>query len=168
MAWGFPFISLFVLTTNILSGLPKKSLKRLAPYKSPACVCACARSVTVMSNSCDLMDSSMPDSFVLGIFQARILEWVAISFSRGSSWPKDQTPVFRVSCIGRQILYHWAHGKPITPFTQGSNSSPPKFLLCWANFHICSNTCQILQKFPKYFSRPASKMELCRTLVACL
>ena len=56
----------------------------MAPYKSPACVCACARSVTVMSNSCDLMDSSMPDSFVLGIFQARILEWVAISFCRST------------------------------------------------------------------------------------
>ena len=54
------------------------------------------------------MDSSTPDSFVLGIFQARILEWVAISISRGSSWPKDQTRVSRVSCLGRQILYHCA------------------------------------------------------------
>ena len=42
---------------------------------------------------------------VHGISQARILEWVAISFSRGSSQPKDWT---HVSCIGRQILYHWA------------------------------------------------------------
>ena len=107
MAWGFPFISLFVLTTNILSGLPKKSLKRLAPYKS-LCVCVCVHSMTVMSNSYDPMDSSTPDSFVLGIFQARILEWVAISVSRGSSWPKDQTRVSRVSCLGRQILYHCA------------------------------------------------------------
>ena len=40
-----------------------------------------------------------------GIFQARILEWAAISYSRGSSQPRDQT---RVSCIGRQILYHCA------------------------------------------------------------
>ena len=40
-----------------------------------------------------------------GIFQARILECVAISFSRGSSWPRDWT---RVPCIGKQILYHWA------------------------------------------------------------
>ena len=39
-----------------------------------------------------------------GIFQARILEWVSMSFSRGFSWPKDPT---HVSCIGRQILYHW-------------------------------------------------------------
>ena len=39
------------------------------------------------------------------ISQARILELVAISFSRGSSWPRDQTPA---SCIGRWILSHWA------------------------------------------------------------
>ena len=42
---------------------------------------------------------------VHGIFQARVLEWVAISFSRGSSQPSDQT---RVSCIVRWVLYHQA------------------------------------------------------------
>ena len=51
------------------------------------------------------MDCSPPGSSVHGIFEARILEQVAISFSRGSSRPRDQTCV---SCIGRQILYHWA------------------------------------------------------------
>ena len=54
---------------------------------------------------CDPMDCSLPGSFIHGLFQARELEWVAISFSRGSSWPKDLTCI---SCIGRQILYHWA------------------------------------------------------------
>ena len=44
------------------------------------------------------------DSSVHGISQARILEWVAISFSRGSSWPRNQT---QVSCISRWILYCW-------------------------------------------------------------
>jgi len=43
---------------------------------------------------------------VHGIFQARILEWMAISSSRGSSQPRDQTHISCVSCIGRQILYH--------------------------------------------------------------
>ena len=51
------------------------------------------------------MDYSLPGSFVHGISQARILEWVAISFSRGSSWPRNRT---QISCTGRQILYHWA------------------------------------------------------------
>ena len=51
------------------------------------------------------MDSSPPGSSVHRISQERILEWVAISSSRGSSWPRDWTFVFFVSCIGRQILY---------------------------------------------------------------
>ena len=38
-------------------------------------------------------------------FPRQELEWVALSFSRGSSWPKDQS---RFSCLSRQILYHWA------------------------------------------------------------
>ena len=51
---------------------------------------------------------STPCSSVLGTFQARILEWVAISSSRGSSHPRDWTIVSCVSCIGRWIFYHWA------------------------------------------------------------
>ena len=54
---------------------------------------------------CDPMDRSPPGSSVHGILQARILEWVAIPFSRGSSQPRDLT---HVSCVGRQILYHCA------------------------------------------------------------
>ena len=53
---------------------------------------------------CDPMDCSPPGSSVLGILQARILEWVAISFSRGSSQPTDRTCVSYVSCVGRQVL----------------------------------------------------------------
>ena len=50
---------------------------------------------------CDPMDCSLPGSSVHGIFQARILEWVAMLFSKGSSRPRDQTPV---SCIaGRRF-----------------------------------------------------------------
>ena len=51
------------------------------------------------------MDCSPPGSSVHGISQARILEWVAISFSRGASRPRHWTHVF---CIGRRILYRWA------------------------------------------------------------
>ena len=57
---------------------------------------------------CDPMDCSPPGSSVHGILQARVLEWIAISFSRGSSWPRDW---IRVSCIGRRVLYHWATSK---------------------------------------------------------
>ena len=51
---------------------------------------------------CDPMDCSLPGSSVRGIFQARILKWVVISFSRKLSQPRDQT---HASCIRRQILY---------------------------------------------------------------
>ena len=46
-----------------------------------------------------------PGSSVHAILQARILEWVAMSSSRGSSQPRDRTRVSHVSCIGRWILY---------------------------------------------------------------
>ena len=53
------------------------------------------------------MDCSLPGFSVHGIIQARILEWVAISFSRGSSQPRGRTYISFSSCIGRQIVYHW-------------------------------------------------------------
>ena len=46
---------------------------------------------------CDLMDCSPPGSSVHAILQARILEWVVISFSRKSSRPRDRTQVFRIA-----------------------------------------------------------------------
>ena len=52
------------------------------------------------------MDCSPPGFFFHGISLAKILEWVVISFSRGSSWPRDGSCV---SCISRQILFHWTN-----------------------------------------------------------
>ena len=57
---------------------------------------------------CDPMDCSLPGSSVHGIFQARILEWVAIPYSRASSRPRGWTHFSCTSCIGWQILYHCA------------------------------------------------------------
>ena len=50
---------------------------------------------------CDPVDCSPPGSSVHEILQARILEWVAISYSRGSSQPRDRTHFSCISCIGR-------------------------------------------------------------------
>ena len=61
---------------------------------------------------CDPTDYSPPDSSAHGIFQAKILEWVAISSSRGSSWPRDWTSV---SCLGRHILYHCTTWEALYP-----------------------------------------------------
>ena len=55
---------------------------------------------------CNPIDCSPLGSSVHWIFQAGILEWVAISYSRWSSQPRDQTLFSCVCCIGRQILYH--------------------------------------------------------------
>ena len=58
------------------------------------------------------MDCSPPGSSVHGIPQARILERVAISSSKGPSRPRDRTCV---SCLGRRILYHWATREALKP-----------------------------------------------------
>ena len=56
---------------------------------------------------CDPLDCSPPGSSVHGILKARILEWVAISSSRGSAWPRDRTCLPRLLHWG-SIFYHWA------------------------------------------------------------
>ena len=53
----------------------------------------------------DPMDCSPPDSSVHGVFQARMLEWVAIPFSRASSWSRDWT---QISCIAGGLFTVWA------------------------------------------------------------
>ena len=65
---------------------------------SPGCCCLVAQSCRTLW---DPMDCSPPGIPVHGILQARMLEWVAISFSRGSSSPRDRTGI---CCIGRRIL----------------------------------------------------------------
>ena len=71
------------------------------------CVCVCVYSVAQLSLTlCNPMDWSLPGSSVHGILQAEILEWVAISFSRGSFWSRDQSWVSSISWIGRWILEH--------------------------------------------------------------
>ena len=71
------------------------------PWKD--CNTMCAQSCLTLWNH---MDCSLPGSSVHRIFQARILEWVVISSSRGSSWPRDWIHIFCFSCISRQILDH--------------------------------------------------------------
>ena len=62
-------------------------------------------SCSVKSNSLWPMDCSLPHSSVHGVLRVRILEWVATSFSKGSSQPRDR---IHVPCTGRRIPYQWA------------------------------------------------------------
>ena len=63
---------------------------------------------------CNPIHCSLQGSFPHGISQARILEWVAVPFSRGSSQPRDQT---HIPCIGRPVLHHFEGplGSPQSP-----------------------------------------------------
>ena len=71
------------------------------------CVCVCARLCAQSCPTfCDPMNCSLPGASVHEILQAKIMEWVAISFSKGYSRPRNQTGVSYSSCIGRQNLYH--------------------------------------------------------------
>ena len=73
-------------------------------------ICEMSEVAQLCPTLCDHMGCSPPGSSVHGIFQARVLEWVAISFSRGSSQPRDWT---QVSCIVSETLYHLSHqGSP--------------------------------------------------------
>ena len=72
---------------------------------------------------------------VHGIFQARILEWVAFSSSRGSSQTRDQTHLSCISCIGRWILYHWATWKPLRKGWPGLICSNPIWFIHSTNIH---------------------------------
>ena len=74
----------------------------------------------------DPMDCSPPGSSVHGILQARILNWVAIPFSRGSSWSRDQT---HVSCIAGRFFTIWANRE-----AHHDSSSPQ---ICWKKCLSC-------------------------------
>ena len=69
--------------------------------KFPCCFCLVTQLCPTL---CDPMDCSPPGSSVRGTSQARILQWVAISFSRGSSRPRDQTHVSGVSCLTGRFI----------------------------------------------------------------
>ena len=101
-----------------------------AQRKSPGQIIGvCAR--LVVSNSCDPLDCSPTGSFVHGTFQAGILEWVAISYSRGSCRPRDGTPISCVSCAGGQLLYHCATWEAQTAGPAPEDWQPAAVACCW-------------------------------------
>ena len=86
------------------------------------CVCLVAQFCPTL---CDPMDCSPPGSSVHGILQARILDWVAIPFSWGSSWSRDQ---IHISCTADRFFTIWAIGEPVIIFNRVLNGlTPPGF-----------------------------------------
>ena len=77
-------------------------------------------------------------SAVHGVSQARILEWVAISFSRGSSQPRDRTRISCISSIGRKILLLLEPlGKPHPRYQSSPYSGPPAIKSCNSYNQVC-------------------------------
>ena len=100
------------------------------------CVCACVKSLQSCLPLCDPMNCNPPGSSLHGILQARILEWIAMPSSRGSSGPRDQTWV--------SSLQHWQvgslllapHGKSTQMLYSSFNCSGPEDyldILQWVN-----------------------------------
>ena len=83
---------------------------RWSSCRNPFCetlpVRVCAKSLQSCLTLCEPKACSPLGCSVYGILQVRILEWIAISFSRESSWLRDWTCISSLSCIGRQVLYH--------------------------------------------------------------
>jgi len=112
-----PFSHIFIQTHT-----PTHSLSLSISLSFPVCTCSFAKSCLTLCNS---MDCSHLVPSVCGIFQARILEWVALSYSKGSSWPMYWTYVSHSSCTGRWIIYHWANSSNLSLF--------------WLNFYYLAN-----------------------------
>ena len=79
----------------------------VSPYPCLSFLCLRMRAESLQSclTLCNPMDCSLPGSSIHGFLQARILEHVAMPFSRGSSQPRDRTQISYV-CLGRWVLYH--------------------------------------------------------------
>ena len=83
------------------------NIRDLYALDSSACLVVCVPSRFSHSRLlCNPMGCSPSDFSVHGISQARILKWVAISFPRGYSQPRDRTYISYVCCISRWVLYH--------------------------------------------------------------
>ena len=111
LCWGV-YYNLSHCLVSLKPGVPCDSLfhSKNIVWKTPWYYCICKYLVLVAKSCltlCDPMDCSPSGFSVHGMSRARILEWVAISFSRGSSWPGDWIHI----CIGRWTFFfphHWA------------------------------------------------------------
>ena len=140
------YLLLNMLSKLVIDFLPRSKRLLISWLQSPFAVILSewVREVTQSCPTlCDPMDCSPPGSLVHGIFQAWILEWVAISFSRGSSQPRDRTQVSRVVCRcftiwatreavilePQKIVSHCFHCFPISlPWSDGIRCHDLSFL----------------------------------------
>ena len=116
------------------------------------CKCVCVLVTQSCPTLCDPMNCSLPGFSVYGNLQARILEWIAIPFSRGSSWPRDQT---LVSWIADRFFTIWATGKsfiiaryPVNPNKLTEDVAMSMF------FFLANHTIHIIQEISQKAPSP--------------
>ena len=135
MATPFPSVGNWFGGEQRTKYISKRSLLRKLP-EVILCVCVCVLVTQWCPTLCNPMDYSPPGSSIHGVLQARILEWVTMPSSRGSSWPRDQT---RVSCIAHRFFTIWAIRKL---FCSMINKFLSLNLVVWG--HDTWNECAIL------------------------
>ena len=120
----------------------------------------------------DPRDNSPPGSSVHGILQARMLEWVAMSSSRGPSPPTDRTLVSYISSFGRQILNHECHlGSPDTCICVAKSlcCSPETIMTLLISYTLIQNkTCKTNKEKAWFFVEPSHHRRPRPFLWACL
>ena len=109
-------------------------------------LCVCAKSLQSCPILWDAMDCSLSDSHVRGILQTRILEWVAMPASTESSWPRDQSQVSYVSCIGK-----WFFTISATWEAPTNKDWLPLVVLC-SVAELCLTLCKPMNCSPPDFS----------------
>ena len=138
---------------------------------------SCCLVVTSYLTLCDNMDCSKPGSSAHGIYKARILEWVAISFSKGSSPTRDLICISYGFCFGRQILYFKPWGKFINreslaiSFSKGTwklEYRLPRMKACQGKFYFSRNGCRdrnCLAWPPPLFWTALGSLSGCKTTI---
>ena len=115
---------------NLEKGIGDININRVLVLPEDVCVCVLSPCLTL----CHPVDCGPLGSSVHGILQARIMEWVAISSSKGFSLPRDQTHISCVSCIGRWILHYCTTWEVVKTIRNG---------LC-GNYHEINYTTELL------------------------
>ena len=115
------------------------------PFLSPACLLVVSPAQSCLT-LCDPMDYSPPGSFVHEILQARILEWISIPFSRGSSWSRDwilgvlpcRQVLFCLSHQGSSDGFSWSCGIKKVDLKKTASPFSSHMFLCPILLHVCS------------------------------
>ena len=130
------------LTVFFLEDISETSKSKKHLLRARVCVCVCVSRV----------DCSLPGSSVHEILQAGILEWVAICFPRGSSWPRDQTPV---SHIAGRFFTVWA-----------TKEAPDRFSVQFSSVaQSCPTLCDPMNRSTPGFSVHHQLLEFTQTHV---